>query len=84
MIEFEAKVKKWGNSMGIILPKEKLDKEGISKNSKVKAVITPAKTLKVKDLWGMAKDWKKPTEQIMKEIDEELDSKYFKKYFGKK
>lgn len=33
--------------------------------------------LKVKDIFGKLKEIKKPTEQIMEELDSELDSKFF-------
>jgi len=37
------------------------------------------KKIKVKDIFGKLKNWKKPTKQIMKETDKELDSKIIKK-----
>jgi len=76
MIEHETRLKAWGNSIGIVLPKEDIKKEGLHVDQKVKVVITPVKTLKVKDIYGKLK-FNKSTEQIMKEIDEDLDSKFF-------
>ncbi|MBI2142048.1 AbrB/MazE/SpoVT family DNA-binding domain-containing protein, partial [Candidatus Woesearchaeota archaeon] len=40
MIALEAKVKKWGNSLGIVLPKEMAMKRNISEDDQVKIVIT--------------------------------------------
>ena len=34
--------------------------------------------LKVKEIFGKLKHWNKPTQSILKEIDEDLDSKYSK------
>ena len=34
---------------------------------------------KIKDIFGKLKSWKKPAEEMMKEIDKELDSKFIKR-----
>ena len=39
MIECESVAKKWGNSVGIIIPKEVADRNGIKKNTKVRFAI---------------------------------------------
>ena len=77
MLEIEGKVKKWGNSAGIVLPKEFLEKEHIKINQKVKVIITPAKSLRVSDIFGLQKNWKRPTEEIIRDI-KKMDSKFFK------
>ena len=76
MIEHETKLKAWGNSIGIVLPKEDIKKEGLHIDQKVKVIITPVKTLKVKDIFGKLK-LKKSTKELLKEVDEELGSKFF-------
>lgn len=76
MIEHETRLKAWGNSIGVVIPKEDIKKEGLHVDQKVRVIITPVKTLKVKDIFGKLK-FDKSTEQIMKEIDEDLDSKFF-------
>ena len=78
MIEHETRLKAWGNSIGVVLPKEDIKKEGLHVDQKVKIVITPVKTLKVKDIFGKLK-FKKSTKELLKEVDEELDSKFFRK-----
>ncbi|MFH1587850.1 MAG: hypothetical protein ABIA76_00750 [Candidatus Diapherotrites archaeon] len=78
MFECEAKLKTWGNSIGVVLPKKELEKENLSADSKVRVVVFPAKKLTVGDIFGKLENWKKPASRIMKEIDEELDSKFFK------
>ena len=75
MIEYETKLKSWGNSFGIVVPKEKVKEEKLKDKQTVKVIITPKKTVKVKDLFGKLK-FKKSTEQMMREIDRELDSKF--------
>jgi len=69
MIELRAKVKSWGNSLGIILPKS----TGIQENQDVIVHIAPAReTTKVKDIFGEGR-LRKPVAELMKEIDAELD-----------
>ena len=76
MIERETKLRAWGNSIGLVIPKEDVIKENLRPDQKVKVVITPIKTVKVKDIFGKLK-FKRSTEEIMKEVDKELDSKFF-------
>ena len=76
MIEHETRLKAWGNSIGVVIPKEEIKKEGLHVDQKVKVVITPVKTLKVKDIFGKLK-LKLNTKELLKEVDEELDSKFF-------
>jgi len=75
MIECETKLKKWGNSIGFIIPKEDINREDLHEDEVVRAVIAPKKMVKVKDIFGKI-SLKKSTAQIMKESDKELDSKF--------
>lgn len=75
MIEIETKLKGWGNSIGIVIPKNKIKDSNLKPSQKVRVLITPVETLKVKDIFGKLKEIKKPTREIMKEIDKELDSR---------
>ena len=76
MIERETKLRAWGNSIGLVIPKEDVIKENLRPDQKVKVIITPIKTVKVKDIFGKLK-FKRSTEAIMKEVDKELDTKFF-------
>ena len=49
----EVVVKKWGNSMGVILPKELIKKEGLKENKKV--LIEIVKEANLKKLFGSLK-----------------------------
>ena len=69
MIELQLKTKKWGNSVGLIIPK----KYSIRPHQEVKVHIEPIKKFTtVKDIFGTFKS-KRSTKQIMREIDKELD-----------
>ena len=76
MIERETTLRAWGNSIRLVIPKEDVKKENLHPDQKVKVIITPIKSVKVKDIFGKLK-LKKSTEQIMKDTDKELDSKFF-------
>jgi antitoxin component of MazEF toxin-antitoxin module len=52
-MEIETKIRKWGNSYGVLLPKELLEKEKITKDSRV--IITLTKPLLIKDIFGTLK-----------------------------
>ena len=53
MIEYEGKLRNWGNSIGIVIPKEEVEKEKLEPNQKVKVLITPVNPVKVKDIFGI-------------------------------
>ena len=66
VIEISCKTKKWGSSMGIIIPKEVVEKEKIKVGEQIILQITPR--LKCKDIFGMFPNWKRSTAEIKKEI----------------
>ena len=74
-MEYETKLKKWGNSIGVVIPKEKIKKENLKEDQKVRVMISPVKSVKVKDIYGKLK-WKKSTRKIMKDVDKELDVEF--------
>lgn len=71
-MEAVVKAKKIGGSIGVVIPKEIIDKERISPEDMIK--IKVERTNDFNWLWGRFKGIKKSTDQIMREIDEgELD-----------
>ena len=75
MIEINSKVKEWGNSLGVIIPKEIARKIKLKSEERVRIMIERPKSAKVKDIFGIAK-FKKKTKQMMKELDKELDIRF--------
>ena len=69
MIEVEAKVRKWGRSLGVVLPKEKVIKEGIKENETVMLLIGK-RTNALKETFGTFK-FKRTTQEILDESDKE-------------
>ncbi|GEM_PF-2361209 len=71
-MEAIVKAKKLGGSIAVVIPKKVVDKERIHAEDTLK--ISIRKTGDFNWLWGRGKDITKPTDEIMKEIDEgELD-----------
>jgi len=70
MTEVTSKVRKWGNSYGIIIPHEVLKKKGISEGEEIDAILIKKANV-LKETFGTMKS-KKPVEQLMKEVDKEL------------
>jgi hypothetical protein len=67
----EVRAKKWGNSLGLLIPKDVAEKEKIRENQKLDIIIMP-KTRTLEKTFGIVKGWKKPTHQIKDEIRREL------------
>ncbi len=73
MALIESQVNKWGNSLGIVIPKEIVDKEGIKENEKVRFLIVKDSRNVLKETFGLFKGkLKKPTQQIKDELRAEL------------
>jgi len=70
MIELKAKPMKWGNSVGLRISKEDVKKAKIKLGKEIKIMIDENRRVDMNKIFGSLKDWKKPTDQIMKEIDE--------------
>ena len=65
MVEIETKTRKWGSSIGVVLPKNVVDEIGIKPNEKITLDIK--KRHLAKEFFGLLKDWKRPTQEIKDE-----------------
>ena len=69
----ETKAKKWGNSLGIIIPKDVIEQEHIRENSTVRLLLMRDSGRGLKETFGMLKGrLRKPTQQIKDELRAEL------------
>ncbi len=64
----EVTIKKWGNSMGVLLPKELVEKERLKENQKIN--INIVKEVNLSDIFGMIKN-RKMSGQKMKDLARE-------------
>ncbi|MEK6943799.1 MAG: AbrB/MazE/SpoVT family DNA-binding domain-containing protein [Nanoarchaeota archaeon] len=71
MMEIKAMTRKWGNSIGILIPKEAVKREDIKPNQEITLMINKKPITKGKDIWGTLK-FKESTEQLMREVDKEF------------
>ena len=76
MEQIRTKVKKWGNSFGVIIPIEIVNRKGIKENSEVSITIEPSDKMTVGDVLKLARKFKLErkgdTQKILDEIDKEL------------
>jgi len=73
MKTIETTAKRWGNSIGIIIPKEVIDREHIKEKGIVRFLIIKESDKILRETFGLAKDKiKKSTQQIKNEIRNEL------------
>ncbi len=71
------KTKQWGNSIGIIIPKDFAKEKGISADEEVLMDLERKEMQPVlRELFGTLKT-KKSTEQLLRESRKDLESKYW-------
>ncbi len=70
---FKTKLKKWGNSFGVIIPKEIMDSETLKENQEVNLMFVKDSKIRFDEMFGSLKGkFKKSTKQMMREMDREL------------
>lgn len=70
MAEVTTKIRKWGNSFGIIIPQEIIKRKGLREGEEVDAILIKKGNV-LRETFGTHK-FSKPTKKLMKEIDKEL------------
>lgn len=69
VIEFEARLKRWGRSFGIVVPMEEIKNEHLKENEKIDVLITKEKN-PLKKHFGTHK-FTRPIKEILDESDRE-------------
>ena len=68
----QAEVRKWGNSLGVIIPKETVEREHIKEKEKIKFLILRDSNV-LSSTFGMVKSkWKKSAQRIKDQSRKEL------------
>ncbi len=70
----EVKTKRWGNSVGVIIPSETIENLNIKPDEKIVIEIIKKENV-LKELFGSMK-FDKPIKEIVKETRKELESKW--------
>ena len=70
MTEIETEAKKWGNSIGVRIPKEAVEEEGIEPDD---TVLVDIKKLKMpdEDAFGILSDWELDAQEAKDELRKE-------------
>jgi len=71
MIEIKSRLRKWGNSFGIVVPKKIIEKEKAKEGDEVVVLLSRKKDNILKEMFGSFK-FKKPVKKIMDEVNKEL------------
>lgn len=66
MTEAIAVAKKWGSSIGVVIPKEIVEREHIKENDEVKFEVKKAHT--AKEIWGLFPDIKVDAQKAKDEM----------------
>lgn len=72
MIEMKTKLKKWGNSFGVVIPINSVEQEGAKEGDDLIVLVKKEKGNVLRETFGTSKS-KKSVKELMKEIDEDLD-----------
>ena len=73
MAIIQTKVKRWGNSLGIIIPSEAVEIKNIKENDSIKILIVRGSKKVLKKTFGLLKGkLTKPTQQIKDELRRNL------------
>jgi hypothetical protein len=68
VVAFEAKVRKWGNSMGVIIPSDVVASERLRPGDRVRLVTARDSTAVLKELWGAGKGIKISAQEFKDEL----------------
>jgi antitoxin component of MazEF toxin-antitoxin module len=71
MIQIKSKLRKWGNSFGIVIPTKTIEDISYKEGDEVMILISKDNDNTLKESFGTYK-FKKNTEEILKEVDKEL------------
>lgn len=71
MTEYEATIKKWGNSFGILVPREIIQESKLKEESRVRVILLPRGKI-VRETFGMLKGLKLTGQQVKNDARREL------------
>jgi len=70
------RVKRWGNSFGIVLPRTIVDNQQISEGTEIEVLVQAKNKTRVKEIFGILKGkFKRSTKEILKEVDEDFEGR---------
>lgn len=72
MVQMKVRVRRWGNSMGVIIPKEIIASEKMKEGDEIELALLRDSTGLFNSLWGSGKGTKKSAQQIKDGLRREL------------
>jgi hypothetical protein len=73
MVECDIKARKWGNSLGLVIPKDIVEKENIQENEDLHVLILKKKKNPLRETFGsMKNEWKMSGQEIKDILRKEL------------
>lgn len=82
MKEFTATPKRWGNSLGIVIPKEIVEEAKLSPKKRIKVMIVDRPHPEWEKIFGSIPDFGhgRSTQEILDEMDAEEEKAYERKF----
>ena len=71
-MEIETKTKRWGSSLGVIIPKKIVKEERLQEDQEIRIDILSRKKTTGADIFGKLK-FKKPTQVLLDETDRDFE-----------
>lgn len=71
MIEIKTKLRRWGNSLGVVVPQHIIEKEKSKEGDDVILLFKKNDDNLLKEIFGTHK-FSKQTDELLREVDEEL------------
>lgn len=71
MIEIKSRLRRWGNSFGVVVPIRAVEIEKVSEGDEVSVFFRRERRPNLRKLFGKHK-FSKSTDRLMREMDEEL------------
>lgn len=73
MEQIRTKLKKWGNSMAVVIPAKIIEGKSLKEGSEITITFDFGEKTKVKDVFGMLKGkLKKDTQELLDEVDRDF------------
>lgn len=71
-MEIQTTTKKWGSSLGVIIPKVIVERENLKQNQEIKILAVEIKEkTRVKNIFGKLRNWKIDSQKFKDEIRKE-------------
>ena len=71
MIEIKSKLRRWGNSLGVVVPQKIIEQEKAKEGDEIVILFNKQQDNVLREMFGSF-NFKKSVDELMKEVDDEL------------